>query len=196
MTTTHLGVAAMARAHPLGALVLACCCVATASLSAAPRAGAATEAPPRPTQSKPPAPTPATQQARTAAQATAPAPPTEKVPRRVGPDENIRRVTLVKSATGRAVVRFGKGPLLVIVPGDALGSAQAVVREIVTGQVVLDEPTTGPDGRRGLAFVVIRDGETGGTRYTTRSGTPPPRLVRPKVPDPAGQSSTSPKKKQ
>ena len=92
----------------------------------------------------------------------------------------LASVTLVKSSDGRAVVRAG-GALHVLRVGARVGQTEARVTEIAEGRLVLEEVTTGPDGKPARARIVLRDGETGGRRFSRDPGTAPPAAVRPEV---------------
>ena len=86
----------------------------------------------------------------------------------IEPDQNLTTLTLVRSSDGKAVVRFGKGPLRLIARGDRLGRRRAEVVEIAAGRVVIDEPVAGRDGQPNRARIILKDGETGGRRFSTR----------------------------
>jgi hypothetical protein len=124
------------------------------------------------------------------AKASAPQPPVsttaKREPRQVGPGEDLKTLALVKAVDGRAVVRFGPGTLEVVRVGDRLGRNRAEIVLVGAGVLVLDERSTDARGRVDRAEVVIRDGETGGQRYTRRAGDPPV-LRKPVVIDGAGQ---------
>jgi hypothetical protein len=97
------------------------------------------------------------------------------------PEGDLQTLTLVQSTDGRAVVRFGSGPLEVVTVADRLGKNKAEVKEISAGRMVLDETFTGQDGHPNRAQIVIKDGETGGKRYLLRNDEPPVRAVRPQI---------------
>jgi hypothetical protein len=102
----------------------------------------------------------------------------------VGTHAEIATLTLVRTVHAAAVVRFGSGPLEKISIGDRLGTTRAEVKEIVAGRLVLEETFTGKDGRPNRARIVLKDGETGGTRYLRRLDEPPLVGVKPIVVDP------------
>src|SRR3989304_2496908 len=64
----------------------------------------------------------------------------------VGIDQDLSDMSLVKSSEGKAVVRFGSGPLEVTAVGDRLGRNKAEVKEIIPGRVVIEEFFTGKNG--------------------------------------------------
>jgi hypothetical protein len=99
-------------------------------------------------------------------------------PRHVASTADVQNLTVLRSASGRAVVRFGAGALETVVVGDRVGRTQAIVKRIAAGRMVLEEPFTGQDGRPNHALIVIADGQTGGTRYLSRSDQPTPPAVR------------------
>ena len=110
--------------------------------------------------------------------------PATKRQREVGANAEIATLTLVKSSVEAAVVRFGSGPLEKVSAGDRLGKTRAEVKEIVTGRMVLEETFTGKDGQPNRAQIVLKDGETGGTRYLRRLDEPPLVGVKPIVVEP------------
>jgi hypothetical protein len=82
---------------------------------------------------------------------------------------------LLNSTGDKAVVRFGaKAKLYVISVGDRLGKNKATVREIAGGRLVLEETFAGSDGLPNRAEIILKKGETGGTRYLLRPEDPPP----------------------
>ena len=87
------------------------------------------------------------------------------------------RITLIKAVEGAAVVRVN-GALTKLRAGDRLESPKALVREVARGRLVLEETFTGADGKPNRALVVIREGETGGTRYLQRPDTPKPPATK------------------
>jgi hypothetical protein len=95
-------------------------------------------------------------------------------PRHVGAREDLKQLTLVKAGESHAVIRFGKSVLEMIALRDRLGSSKAVVKEIAAGRLVLEETFRGSDGLTNHAQIILKDGETGGTRYLRRSGEPQP----------------------
>jgi len=103
----------------------------------------------------------------------------------VAPDGDLAQLTLMNATDTQAVVRFGpRGPLHVIAVGDRVGKAKAVVKEIALNRVVLDEAFTGADGRPNRATIVLKKGETGGTRSLQRSDTASPAGRRPVIVEP------------
>jgi hypothetical protein len=97
--------------------------------------------------------------------------------RRIATDQDIAALTVVASMPGTAVVRFGRGPLLTIKTADRLGRTDAAVKTIGGGRVVLEEVRT-EDGRETHATVILRDGETGGTRVLHEPPEKPPVATR------------------
>lgn len=93
----------------------------------------------------------------------------------------------MKSGEGKAVVRFGAGPMEVVSVGDKVGRHQAEIKEIAAGRVILDEVFTGKDGRPNRAEVILKDGETGGTRFLARPEEEPAPATRPLMIVPKGQ---------
>ena len=86
-------------------------------------------------------------------------------------------IALVKAGTGVAVIRAGTGPLQMVRVGDRIGSTKALVTHVGAGRIVLEEMFTDADGKPNRALIVIREGETGGTRYLRRPGTPKPPVT-------------------
>ncbi len=101
--------------------------------------------------------------------------------REIGADEDLSQLTLVRSAQGKAVVRFGTGPLVMVSVGDRLGRHQAEVKEIEAGRLVLEESFTGGDGNPNVALIILKDGEKGGKRYLLHPEGRPPPTTHPKV---------------
>src|SRR5437870_4232081 len=89
----------------------------------------------------------------------------QEAPQAVGEKEDVARLTLVKSTDGKAVIRFRQSPLQIVAVGDRVGKTRATVVTIAPGRLVLEEVTTGSDGKPLRAEIVIRDGETGGKRF-------------------------------
>jgi hypothetical protein len=102
----------------------------------------------------------------------------------VAPKEDLKNLTLVKSDDAKAVVRFGTAALQLLSIGDRVGRTAAVVRSIEAGRLVLDEVAPGADGTPQQTQIILRDGETGGTRLRRRPDQPAPVGVRPKVVEP------------
>ena len=115
-----------------------------------------------------------------AASAAAQAPRTVRA---VGADRDLATLTLVKSDQTRAVVRFGGGALELIARGDRVGSSAAVVKEVTAGRLVLELEQTkrADDGRPIRAVIVLKDGETAGTRYHAELTETAPPAVRPLI---------------
>ena len=104
----------------------------------------------------------------------------------VDPEGGLSQLTVLNIAGEKAVVRFGpKGKLEVIAVGDRLGKNKAEVKEIAADHLVLEETFVGQNGRPNQARVVVKKGETGGTRYLLRPEDPPPAR-RPLVVQPPG----------
>jgi hypothetical protein len=115
-----------------------------------------------------------------AALSTAPAPLAgSEATRQVGRDQDVDRLTLVRSAPGTAVIRFAAGPLTALSVGDRLGRTRAKVTEIDAGRMVLEETFTDANGRPNRAYIVFKDGERGGKRYLQRPEGTPPAAARP-----------------
>lgn len=95
--------------------------------------------------------------------------------------DNLVEATLLKVASGNAIVRFGNKELLVVRVGDRLGRNQAEIREIAAGRIVLDEAFVDADGRPHRARVTIKEGENGGTRILLRNEEEPPATGRQRV---------------
>ena len=70
------------------------------------------------------------------------------------------------------MIRVGTGALEKANVGDLVGTTKAVIKEISTGRIVLEETFTDKDGRQNRALIVINEGERGGTRYLQRSDEP------------------------
>ena len=108
--------------------------------------------------------------------------------RRLAAESSIPSISLVKASDGLAVIRAGTGPLEKITIGDLVGTTKAVVTEISTGRIVLEEGVTGKDGGPNRALIIFKEGERGGTRYLQRADEPPftgtrPVQVTPATPD-------------
>jgi hypothetical protein len=101
----------------------------------------------------------------------------------IAADKDVARMTLVKSGDDSAVIRFGQSELQTLGVGDRVGKSSAVVVEAVPGRVVLDEVTTGPDGKPRRAQIVIRDGETGGKKFLRHPDIDAPIALRPQIVD-------------
>jgi hypothetical protein len=86
-------------------------------------------------------------------------------------------ITLVKATDGTAIVRIN-GALTKVRAGDRLEAPKALVREVTRGRLVLEETFTGTDGKPNRALIVIREGETGGTRYLQRPEKPKPSATK------------------
>jgi hypothetical protein len=112
----------------------------------------------------------------------------------VAADAAVSDITLVRASDTTAVIRSGAGVLDTVKVADLIGATKAVVREIATGRLVLEEVFTGKDGKPNRASIVIKEGERGGTRYLQRgdeplTGTRP--LIAPVTP---GSDKPAPKK--
>ncbi|HET6370570.1 MAG TPA: hypothetical protein VFG95_05195 [Nitrospiria bacterium] len=105
----------------------------------------------------------------------------------VGADRELSELVLVKSIDGKAVVRFGAGPMEVVSVGDRLGTNKAEVKEIGAGRLVLEEVFTGKDGRPNRAEVILKDGEKGGERFLARPEEEPMPSTRSLMIVPKGQ---------
>jgi hypothetical protein len=105
--------------------------------------------------------------------------PLPRVP--IAPGDDLFEVTLLKVASGNAIVRSGNKDLLVVRVGDRLGRNQAEIREIAAGRIVLDEAFVDADGRPHRARVTIKEGEKGGTRILLRNEEEPPATGRQRV---------------
>ena len=116
----------------------------------------------------------------------------QKEARVVGPDKNLSDLILVRSASGRAVVRFGLGALETIRVGDRLGRNRAEAVEIDAKRLILDERFVGRDGAPNKARIVLRDGERGGTRYLEHLDETTPPATRPI--DPSDKATKLPDK--
>lgn len=113
----------------------------------------------------------------------------ESARRVIAANEAVSSMTLVKSADGKAVVRFGASPLQVLAVGDRVGKTGATVTAIAAGRVVLDDVTSGADGKPLRAQIVIRDGQTGGRRFLRHPDLNAPVGTRPDVVEPATGNS-------
>ena len=117
--------------------------------------------------------------------------PLERAPgviRQVAADGAISETMLVKASDGVAVIRIRAGALEKVKVGDLVGTTKAVIKEISTGRIVLEETFTAKDGGPNLALIVIKEGERGGTRYLQRADEPHftgtrPVQVTPATPD-------------
>lgn len=101
--------------------------------------------------------------------------------RTIGANDPLATLTLVRSAGDRAVVRFGTGRLEIVSRGDRLGATGAAVVGVATGRLVLEEEQRAVGARSGSTLIVLKDGETGGTRYLARPDEPEPANVRPVI---------------
>jgi hypothetical protein len=106
----------------------------------------------------------------------------------------LSTLTLVKSADGKAVVRFGRSELQVLSVGDRVGKTEAAVTTIAPGRLVLEEVTTSPDGKPLRAQILVRDGETGGKKFLRHPDMNAPVGLRPEIVDPADAATNSKKK--
>jgi hypothetical protein len=114
----------------------------------------------------------------------------------VAPDGDLAQMTLMNASEKQAVVRFGdRGPLYVIAVGDRIGKRKATVKEVALNRIVLDEAFTGADGRPNRATIVLKKGETGGTRLLQRLETEAPAGRRPLIVEPPADPKQTPKPK-
>jgi hypothetical protein len=79
-------------------------------------------------------------------------------------DQNLSDLTLVNSGGDKAAVRFGRRPLRVVGVGDRLGRTSAEVKAVAADRLVIEETVVAPDGTTTRFEIVLRKGETGGTR--------------------------------
>jgi hypothetical protein len=110
-------------------------------------------------------------------------------PRHVAPAASLGEVRCLRIADDKAVVRFGTGPIELVSIGDLVGANRAVVTEIGGGRLVLDERFVDTDGQPNRARVVVKAGETGGTRYALRTPVRPAGQVRLQAPPPKKDGS-------
>jgi hypothetical protein len=111
-------------------------------------------------------------------------------PRHVATDAAVSSIVLVKASDAVAVVRVGAGALEKLRAGDLVAKTKAVVKEISSQRLVLEETFVEKNGKPNRALIVIKEGERGGTRYLQRADEPPltgtkPLIVMPATPDPA-----------
>jgi len=99
----------------------------------------------------------------------------------IEPTGDLKSLTLVRSGDGKAVIRFGKGPLRLITVGDRLGQHQAHVLEIAAGRLVVDDTFVGADGRPNRAQIILKDGDVGGKRFLARLEEPTPTGLQPRI---------------
>jgi hypothetical protein len=111
----------------------------------------------------------------------------------VAADVDLSTITLVRSTDSAAVVRAG-GQLHKLVIGDRVGRTAATVREVTANRLVLDEETKAADGTPQRVQIILREGETGGRRFTRQSASRPPTALRPEVAAPSNRSDSKPKK--
>ena len=106
--------------------------------------------------------------------------------------ESLSTMTLVKSSDSKAVVRFGNAPTLeVLSPGDRVSRTGARVVSVAAGRLVLEEVTTGADGKPLRAEIVFRDGQTGGKRFLNHPDLNAPVGRRPEVVEPAAPADNA-----
>lgn len=91
-----------------------------------------------------------------------PKPPAAR--RELALEEDLASLTLLNLAGKTAVIRFGKKPFQLMSIGDRVGRNKAEVKAIEAGRIVLEETFIGADGKPNRAEIVIKKGETGGTR--------------------------------
>lgn len=99
----------------------------------------------------------------------------------LGAGVDLGELSIVRTSDGRAVARFGEGPLTMISEGDLVGRNRAEVVEIIPDRVVIEEVFEGADGRPNRARIILKDGEKGGQRYMQRMDGEIPTGVRPVV---------------
>jgi len=104
------------------------------------------------------------------------------------PEEDLSRLTFMNSNGLKAVVRFAGKPLRVVSVGDHLGKNKAEVKAIEADRLVLEETYIGPDGRPNKAQIILKKGETGGTRYLQRPDNDAPPARRPVPVAPTGST--------
>jgi len=127
------------------------------------------------------------------ARAQLPASPTDAATYHViAPDDDLATLTLVRATGGRAVARFGRGSLIVLTIGDRLGKQRAEVTAIDAGRLVLTERPSGSRPETAPARIVIKVGETGGTRFESHALDGAPLLVKPQIAAPAKAASNKP----
>ncbi len=102
----------------------------------------------------------------------------------VADTDSLASMTLVKSADGKAVVRFGESPLHLLSVGDRVGKTAATVVTAAPGRLVLEEVTAAPDGKPLRTEIVLRDGQTGGKRFTRHPDLNAPVGLRPEIVEP------------
>ncbi len=94
-------------------------------------------------------------------------------------NQDLSELVLLKSSRGKAVIRFGSGPLQMVSVGDYLGRHQAEIKEIEAGRMVLEESFTGADGNPNGAHIILKDGQKGGKRYLLHPQGAPLPATRP-----------------
>ena len=107
-------------------------------------------------------------------------------------EEPVTNLTLVKASDGAAVIRGSSSRLEKVSIGDLVGATRAVVKEISSGRIVLEEAFTEMDGKPNRALIVIKEGERGGTRYLQRAGEPAITGTKPLIVMPAAPASATP----
>lgn len=100
-------------------------------------------------------------------------------PHDIAPDQDLADLLLVRSAAGRAVIRFARGALETVRVGDRLGRDRATIVEIEAKRMVLDAQLAGRDGQSDRVRIIVRDGERGGSWYHETAGEAPPPVKRP-----------------
>jgi hypothetical protein len=113
-----------------------------------------------------------------------------RIGRDVASGQDVRALTLVRSAAQAAAIRFGSGSIETIAVGDRIGRNKAVVKEIVRGRIVLEETFVDANGSPNSVQIIIKDGQTGGTRYLRH-----PEDKRPVVTQPGGAAEPAPGQK-
>jgi hypothetical protein len=117
--------------------------------------------------------------------AAAPAPERR---RDFGVNEELSNLTFLNSNGTQAVVRFRANPLQLISVGDHLGKNKAEVKTIEADRLVLEETFIDPDGQANKAQIILKKGETGGTRYLQRPDNDAPPARRPVPVAPTGST--------
>lgn len=104
---------------------------------------------------------------------------TDAAERVIEADAEVSQLQVVKSVAGTCIARVPGHSLVSISVGDRIGRTHALVKEIVRGRVVLEETFIDGNGSPNFAEIIIRDGETGGTRYMRHPEEKRPIGVRP-----------------
>ncbi len=104
---------------------------------------------------------------------------------------SLNDLTVIKTIKGKAVIRFSTGKMQTVSVGDMLGETRAKVTEIFQGGMVLMEYAQDKKKLAPVARIMIKDGETGGSRHVLGPLPAPPVSSKPVVVVPLGK----PKKK-